>query len=334
MADANWAADCGLPIVFGPVKSRRLGWSLGINNVRPKTCTYSCVYCQVGATTRARVQREASYGPSSVASAVKERVEQCRQARQPIDYATFVPDGEPTLDAALGSSIQAVQAMGLRVAVITNGSLLWREDVRDELGGADWVSLKIDTVDEHTWRRLNRPVRGLDLTVILEGMRRFAEEFHGYVATETMLVAGVNDDAPSIERVARFVRSLEPSHAYISVPTRPATEAWVREPSGDMAARAAELLARTGLPTTLLRSDEDESGFATAPDAVEGLVGILAVHPMTETAARDYAERSDVDWSVIQKSIDAGRIVRTSHDGVEYLRLASPRPETTLPDGR
>jgi wyosine [tRNA(Phe)-imidazoG37] synthetase (radical SAM superfamily) len=318
-------AVCELPIVFGPVKSRRLGWSLGINNVAPKTCSYSCVYCQVGATTCARVRREVSYAPSAIAAAVKERLEQCRQASQPIDYATFVPDGEPTLDAALGESIQAIQALGLRVAVITNGSLLWREDVRADLEGADWVSLKIDTVDEMTWRRLNRPVARLDLGVVLEGMRRFAAEFHGHLATETMLVEGVNDGIESVERVARFVRSLGPGHAYVTVPTRPGTEPWVHGPSGDVALRAAELVAASGISTTLLRADESQSGIATSPDAVKGLVGILAVHPMTEDAARDYAQRSDVDWSVIQRSIDAGRIVHARQDGVEFLRLASPR---------
>jgi wyosine [tRNA(Phe)-imidazoG37] synthetase (radical SAM superfamily) len=315
------AAACEPPIVFGPVRSRRLGWSLGINNIRPKTCTYSCVYCQVGATTRAHVQREMWHSPSAIADAVSERAIQCRHEGQRIDYATFVPDGEPTLDAGLGDSIEAVHALGLPVAVISNGSLLWCEDVRSDLLSADWVSVKVDTVDELIWRRLNRPVSGLDLAAVLEGIRRFIVEFTGHVVTETMLVEGLNDDVESVARMARLVRSLGPDHAYVTVPTRPGTESWVQRPSRDVALRAAESIASRGTPTSLLYSDTAGCAFAAAPDAIEGLLGILAVHPMTEKAARDYLDRSDADWSDIQGSIDAGRIVRIERDGTGYLRV-------------
>ncbi len=317
-----------LPIVFGPVHSRRLGWSLGINNVPPKTCSYACIYCQVGATTRARVRREAYLDPTVVDGAVRERVGACRSSGQTIDYATFVPDGEPTLDVHLGESIRAVRAPDLRVAVLTNASLLWREDVRNDLLAADWVSLKVDTVDERTWKQLNRPVRRLDLAVVLAGVRRFAEDFHGYLAIETMLVAGVNDDEEGVRSVAGFVRSLDPSHAYISVPVRPATVPWARQPLADTARQAAETFADTGLRTTLLAGDQAEAGFAPSPDAIEGLIGILAVHPMTEQAARAYVAGSAAEWRPVEELIDEGAIVRTARGLRTYLCLDHAR----LPD--
>ena len=124
--------DRELPIVFGPVHAAS-GLEPGNYNVRPKTCSYSCVYCQLGATNHARTRREAFREPAAVAIAVRNRVGECRESGQAVDYATFVPDGEPTLDAKLGESIRAIRAPDLRVAVITNASLLWREDVRDEL---------------------------------------------------------------------------------------------------------------------------------------------------------------------------------------------------------
>jgi wyosine [tRNA(Phe)-imidazoG37] synthetase (radical SAM superfamily) len=142
-----------MPSAFGPVRSRWLGWSLGINNVPRKTCTYSCVYCQVGATDRARLEREASFEPGAVVTAVQERLAECLEHGQPVDCARFVPDGEPTLDRNLGEAIRGVAALGTKVAVLTNGTLLWRDDVREELAPADWVSVKIDTVDEATWQR-------------------------------------------------------------------------------------------------------------------------------------------------------------------------------------
>ena len=258
-------------------------------------------------------------------AAVRERVRTCRRAGQTIDYATFVPDGEPTLDVHLGDSIRAVRAPDLRVAVLTTASLLWRAAVREDLAAADWVSLKVDTVDERTWRQLNRPIGGLDLAEVLAGMRRFVEEFHGYLATETMLVAGLNDDEEGVRSVAHFVRSLDPSHAYVSVPVRPTAVPWARRPLADAAVQAAETFAGTGLRTTLLRSDQAETGFAPSPDAIEGLIGILAVHPMTERAARLYVDRSAADWRRVEDLIDEGAIVRVERDLQTYLRVDHAR---------
>jgi wyosine [tRNA(Phe)-imidazoG37] synthetase (radical SAM superfamily) len=314
-----------LPVVFGPVRSRRLGWSLGINNVPPKTCTYACVYCQVGATTHARVRRAAFTDPGVVEQAVRQRVEACRTSGWPVDYATFVPDGEPTLDIELGRSIHLVQDSGLPVAVLTNASLLWRDDVREDLLAADWVSLKIDTVDHGTWRRLNRPIGRLDMAVVLAGVRRFAQDFQGFLATETMLVEGLNDDDDAVRRVADFVRSLAPAHAYVSVPVRPAAEPWVRRPPSDAALGAAEHFAATGLRTTLLAGDQTEAGFAPSADAIEGLIGILAVHPMTERSARQYVAGSDGDWRRVEELISEGAIVRVDRDPRTYLRVDHTR---------
>jgi wyosine [tRNA(Phe)-imidazoG37] synthetase (radical SAM superfamily) len=314
-----------LPVVFGPVRSRRLGWSLGINNVPPKTCSYACIYCQLGATTCARARREAYLDPTVVEGSVRQRVKSCRDAGQTIDYVTFVPDGEPTLDLQLGKSIRTISGPDLRVAVLTNASLLWREDVREDLLAADWVSLKIDTVDERTWRHLNRPIGRLDLELILAGIRRFADEFHGYLSTETMLVAGVNDHEAGVRRVADLVRSLDPSRAYLAVPVRPAAAPWARRSPADAALRAAEVFAGTGLRTTLLTSDQDEAGFAPSPDAIEGLIGILAVHPMTERAARDYITASGADWRVVEALISDGAIVRVERDLTPYLRVDHAR---------
>lgn len=309
------------PIAFGPVLSRRLGWSLGINNVRPKSCTYACVYCQLGPTDRASSRRVAFRDPDDVVTAVLQRAERVRRTGQPIDYATFVPDGEPTLDVGIGASIRGIKAGGLRVAVITNGSLCWDENVRDELGQADLVSIKVDTVDEATWRRLNRPLRHLSLPVVLEGIRRFAASYRGDFVTETMLVAGINEDTESVARLASFVGALEPRRAYVTVPTRPPAEAWVRAPSATTVRLVADALWAAEVPTTCLVDEEDEP-FAVALDPVDDFLGIVAVHPMTETAARSYLERSGAGWPVAQRLLDEGLLVRVSLDGHAYLRRA------------
>jgi wyosine [tRNA(Phe)-imidazoG37] synthetase (radical SAM superfamily) len=244
-----------------------------------------------------------------------------------VDRATFVPDGEPTLDLDLGREILGVADLGVRVAVITNGSLLPDEQVRAELMAADLVSIKVDTVDEPAWRSLDRPVGGLSLAVILDGMRRFADAYRGELITETMLVEGLDDDEASVTRTAAFVSALEPARAYLAIPTRPPAESWVRGPALEVVRRAAEIFRAMEVPTTLLVEEiaEHEQPFAVADSPSDGLVGISAVHPMTLEAARDYLSRSGADWSVAQSLLDDGRLVAVRHGGRTYLRAARPK---------
>ena len=164
-------------ISFGPVPSRRLGRSLGINNIPPKICTYSCVYCQVGKTVEKQVKRSHFYDPEEIYRDVRKKVEEAQKRGESIDYLTFVPDGEPTLDVNLARTIELLKPLGFKIAVITNGSLIWREDVRADLAKADWVSFKIDSTSEKTWRRINRPQRSMRLPAILSGMLEFADTY-------------------------------------------------------------------------------------------------------------------------------------------------------------
>ncbi|HEM61046.1 MAG TPA: radical SAM protein, partial [Chloroflexi bacterium] len=211
-------------LVFGPVPSRRLGRSLGINNVLAKICSYSCVYCQLGRTIKMSAERQEFYPPEEVVAAVTQRVEEARETGEQIDYLTFVPDGEPTLDINLGREIELLRPLGIPIAVISNSSLIWREDVRTELMGVDWVSVKVDAVREDVWRRVDRPHGSLSLDAILAGLRKFASAFPGELATETMLVRGVNDRPEYLVEVADFLSRLHPYAAYLAVPTRPPAE--------------------------------------------------------------------------------------------------------------
>lgn len=137
-------------IAYGPVPSRRLGQSVGINNIPPKICTYSCIYCQLGRTLNMQIKRQTFYKPEEVVKAVKRRIQRAKENQETIDYLTFVPDGEPTLDENLGKEIERLQGFGIKIAVISNASLIWMADVRKDLAKADWVSLKIDIVDQDT----------------------------------------------------------------------------------------------------------------------------------------------------------------------------------------
>jgi len=159
--------------VFGPIPSRRLGRSLGVNNIPHKVCSYSCIYCQVGRTSNKEIERREYYKPREIVKEVSDKLVALTSANEEVEFISIVPDGEPTLDINLGHLIESLKPFGIKVAVFTNGSLLWQSDVRAELSKADLVSIKIDTVDEDNWYRINRPKSNLNINWILYGVRDF-----------------------------------------------------------------------------------------------------------------------------------------------------------------
>ena len=154
-------------LVFGPIPSRRLGRSLGINNIPPKVCTYSCIYCQVGSTDTMTIDRKDFYSTDQIYDEVSEKITSIKKSGEKIDYLTFVPDGEPTLDVNLGKTIDRLKSFGIKIAVITNSSLIWDKEVQNDLRQADWVSVKLDSVYEDIWRKINRPHGSLNLQKII-----------------------------------------------------------------------------------------------------------------------------------------------------------------------
>ncbi len=312
---------------FGPVPSRRLGRSLGINNIPAKSCTYSCVYCQVGRTTDLTVVRSRFYDPLSIVSSVKSRLAQARALGDRVDYLTFVPDGEPTLDVNLGQEILLLKPLGIPIAVISNSSLLYRDDVIEEIKQADWVSLKLDTVEESTWWKINRPHRGLRLPTMLSGILAFAREFSGKLVTETMLVAGINDSDDGIIELANFIHQLRPARAYLSVPTRPPAERWVRGPNEGVLNRSYQCFSARVKTVELLTHYEGDA-FAATGDVEKDLLSITAVHPMRKEAISSLLARAGATWSIVDRLVERGSLVATTYENhVFYLRRFSPAAE-------
>ena len=310
-------------LVFGPVPSRRLGRSLGINNIPPKICSYSCVYCQLGRTLRMRMEPGTFYGTRAIVRAVRARVAELRERGEPVDYLAFVPDGEPTLDADLGEEIAALKDLRIPIAVITNASLLSREDVRAALRQADWVSFKVDAATEGTWRRINRPHKGLSTAAIREGMVEFAREFRGTLATETMLVAGINDAPGELAAVAAFLAELGPRIAYISVPTRPPAEPWVRPPEEGALLRAHQIFAEL-LPRVELLIGYEGDAFAATGDPVADILSISAVHPLREDALRELLARDKADWSVVEALLSEEKLTQIEYRGHRFFLRRPP----------
>ncbi|MHB1193583.1 MAG: radical SAM protein [Longimicrobiales bacterium] len=320
------AADLAPGTTFGPVPSRRFGRSLGINNIPPKVCTYACVYCQVGQTVQMRRERRAFYDARGIAAAVRGRVDAARRAGEQVDHLSFVPDGEPTLDQDLLAVIRLLRPLEIPIAVITNGSLLFLPDVRAALSAADRVSVKVDAVREGAWRKINRPHRHLELPMVLEGMRAFAESFEGVLTTETMLVDGVNDAEDELRATAAFVGELAPHTAYLAVPTRPPAEAWAVPPDAEGVARAYEIF-RAFHPRVELLMGYEGDAFASTGDPVADLLSITAVHPMREVAVQRLLARGGVPWPVVGDLMEDGRIVQVAYGPHRYyMRPVARRP--------
>ena len=305
-------------IAFGPVPSRRLGRSLGINNIPPKICTYSCVYCQLGRTIEMQVKRRAFYEPKEILRAVQEKVGKARESGERIDYLTFVSDGEPTLDVNLGREIELLQPLGIRIAVITNGSLVWHEDVREELAKADWVSLKVDAASEQIWRRVDRPHKTLRLAAIQEGMLQFAESYSGKLVTETMLVTGLNDGEDHLREVAEFLARLRPDVAYLAIPTRPPAEEWAQPPDEDVINRAYQVLGE-GLEHVEYLIGYEGNAFAFTGNVEQDLLSITAVHPMREDAVDEFLGKARADWSTVHQLVAQDRLVETEYGGHRFF---------------
>ncbi len=301
-------------LTFGPVPSRRLGRSLGINNIPAKTCTYSCIYCQVGKTTRFEHERRAFYDPDVLARAVRDRLTRAAELSERVDYLTFVPDGEPTLDVNLGKEIDLLKSFGIPVAVITNSSLIWRDDVREELSRADWVSLKVDAVQRITWKMINGPHKSLDLSLILEGMMAFAKAFRGTLVTETMLVARVNDNCYCMNDIADILYRLNPSIAYISTPTRPPAEKWVQPADEESLIRAYDILSRR-LPQVELLTGYEGDSFTSTGQIENDILSIAAVHPMREDAVRAVLDRVGSPWNLVDQMVARRELTRTDYAG-------------------
>ena len=304
--------------IFGPIPSRRLGASLGVNNIPYKICSYNCVYCQVGRTLHMQVKRTLYSNPSEVFEEVKKKVERIRETQQNVDYISIVPDGEPTLDSSLGELIERLKELGLPVAVITNSSLTWDKSVQEDLKKADWVSVKINAVSPNTWKQINRPHASLSLDEILQAMQEFAGSYTGTLCTETMLVKDLNDNPEELTAIANFVKSrISPYKAYIGVPTRPPAEPWVSRPEPESITAAYAIFTKEGLNAETLTGYES-SGFVVTDNPVEEILEITAVHPMRRDAVEDVLNRFGVGEEVLQQLVKEGRIRKVHYEGWDY----------------
>jgi wyosine [tRNA(Phe)-imidazoG37] synthetase (radical SAM superfamily) len=207
--------------VYGPVPSRRLGFSLGVDILPFKTCTLDCVYCQLGPSSRTTVRRRAFFDPKAVLRQVRKAV--ASGAR--IDHITFSGSGEPTLNSSLGEIIRGIKKeTRIPVVVLTNGTLLHRKDVRRDLRDADVVVPNLDAATPGLFARVNRPDKALQLDRMLEGLAAFRREFKGKIWLEIMLVAGANDTPAHVRKLGKIIAAVGADRVQLNTVVRPPAE--------------------------------------------------------------------------------------------------------------
>ena len=304
-------------ITYGPVPSRRLGRSLGINNIPPKTCSYACAYCQLGRTIKLQIERQKFYKPQLVFEMVKDRIALIRQNGEDIDYLAFVPNGEPTLDINLGNIIELLKPLGIPIAVITNGSLLDKPEVQRDLATADWVSFKVDAVSETAWCKVDRPHRKLNLSAILEGMLAFSSSFNGKLVTETMLINGLNDSRESANEISQFIAKLNPHLAYLSIPTRPPAERGIL-PSAPKRVNQIYHIFSEFIGKVELLTGYEGNQFSATGDLKSEILSITSVHPMRREALDKLIEKNDAGTSILEELLISGELIETEFSGCKY----------------
>lgn len=215
--------------VYGPVPSRRLGLSLGVNIIPRKTCTLDCIYCQCGLTTKKTVERRSFYAVPDVIAAVRKSV----ALRRP-DYLTFSGEGEPTLNKDIGRIIRRLKReFRLPVAVITNGTLLSDPAVRRDLYAADLVMPSLDAADQRTLAKVDRCHRSIRVDDIIAGLIAFRRRYRGRLWLEIMLCKGVNDSPEHLMKLRRAVADINPSLVQLNTVVRPPAESFARALSHD-----------------------------------------------------------------------------------------------------
>ncbi len=300
--------------LFGPVPSRRLGLSLGVDLVPPKTCTFDCLYCEVGRTTDLTQARR----PYHVAEIIQELADYLASQPGPLDFITMAGSGEPTLNSGLREIIAAVKNLTTTpVALLTNGSLFYLPEVRAAVAGADVILPSLDAGREETFQRLNRPHPGLSLDLVVSGLKALRREFAGQIWLEILVLKGINDQKEELTALKHLLQELSPDRVQLNTAVRPVAHKSARaltqeemEAVADFLGAGAEVVAaaRRMSPERLAVKDRD-------------LIDMLARRPMT---AGDLAQALGFPLAQVRQRLGklakSGLVRRDVHQNQDFYR--------------
>ena len=271
--------------VFGPVPSRRLGRSLGVDVVPFKTCTYDCIYCQLGRTTCKTIERKEWVPLEDVLDEVKSKL-----SKRP-DYITLSGSGEPTLFSRLGDLIDGIKSMtNVPVALLTNGSLLWQPEVRREVQDVDLLIPSLDAGDEAMFRRVNRPHEAISFKRLIDGLVASREACRGRYWLEVFLVAGCTDIEAEVKKLAQYAGLIKPDRIQINTVTRPPAESSAAGVSRERLAELSRLFVPPAEVVVDYHHVHEQTQFSASRDeilsllrrrpcSIDGIAQGLSMHP-------------------------------------------------------
>ncbi len=260
---------------YGPVPSRRLGISLGVDIIPYKICSYDCIYCQLGRTTDQTLERKSYVKTSSLLDELKETI----SLNSDIDYITFSGSGEPTLNKDIGHMIEKVKKLTrIPVAVLTNGSLLWDDKVRKDLSQADLVVPSLDAFSGEIFQRINHPIKGLGIEKVLDGIKIFCEQFRGKIYLEIMLAKNINDSEEEIRKINQFAKNLRIDRIQLNTVIRPPSDRDTK-PLKEEELIGVKTLFDPKLKMELIPDFKRETSKAYQKDLEQGIIELLKRRP-------------------------------------------------------
>jgi wyosine [tRNA(Phe)-imidazoG37] synthetase (radical SAM superfamily) len=303
--------------VFGPVSSKRLGQSLGVDLLPPKSCTWNCLYCQLGKTKSFVADRQEYFSREEVLNEIREALALNKQ----LDWITFVGSGETMLYKGIGWLIAEVKKLtDVPVAVITNGSLFYLPEVRAELIQADAVLPSLNAGSEALHDHIDRPAPGLTYQRHIEGLKAFRKEYKGRLWIEVMLLGGINDSDEALRDLASVLKEINPDMVHLLLPTRPAPEQEVHLPAEERIERAIAILSEV---TTVVHPLKGCMDLRSAPDLLEAVTDIISRHPVQQrelhkAVADCFPEEANKADDILQVFFATGRFERIEHNGETY----------------
>jgi len=304
--------------VFGPVPSRRLGFSLGVDPVVPKTCTMDCVYCELGPTTDRTVHRACYVEIDGILEELERRLSEPLR----LDFVTLSGSGEPTLNAGIDRLIAGIRELtDTPIAVLTNGSLLTDPDVRSALQTADVVAPSLDAVSQGPFDRVNRPHPSLDPGAIVDALTSFSAEYTGRIWLEVLLVAGMNDDPVEIALIQKAARAIAPDRIHLNSVLRPPSVSDARPVNAET---LREIAAGFGDAAEIIAAPSGPGQVLVESNVVELITSMAARRPVTVSdVARAIGTNEAVAAKTLAVLVEKGRLTLVRHGESQYYRLNS-----------
>lgn len=308
--------------VYGPVPSRRLGRSLGVDVLPFKTCSFDCLYCQLGHTTNLTQERKAYVPTADVIAELR----QALSGPDRPDFVSFAGSGEPTLHSGLGEMIRAIKAItDVPVAIFTNGSLLWMPEVQRDLADADVVIPSLDAGDPALLERVNHPVSGLAFSSIIDGLLGFRDVFRGRIWLEILLVGGISDDDAAVDRIAELSARIRPDRIQLNTVCRPPAESCALPVPAARLEAIRRHFAGIPAPVDIVADHITASPHPAATGiGADDVFGLVERHPATAAgvaAGLNIAEETAAH--LLAELAAAGRVTPLPRDGQTYYAAST-----------